>query len=102
MKKRHEQLKNQTIHLTDSQSRARKVISIINGLLPFAVSEPVTAQIADNEKVQLKGPNGSGKSSWLRALLGNLSLLDGEIKVNTPLFYLDQHFGVVQDDFEVV
>lgn len=99
---RHEQLKAQKLYLTDNPNRSRKVLSIQEGILPFGNSTPITLQIFANDKVHLKGKNGCGKSTLLKTLLGELSLQSGELKVNTPLYYLDQHFGAVNPNLSLL
>lgn len=99
---RHEQLKAQKLYLADNPNRSRKVLSIQEGILPFGDSTPITLQIFANDKVHLKGKNGCGKSTLLKTLLGELSLLSGELQVNTPLYYLDQHFGAVNPNLSLL
>ena len=102
LKSRQEQLKNQRLYLADSQSRSRKVISIDEGVLLFGCTLPITLQVFTDDKVHLTGSNGCGKSTLLRTLLGKLSLSQGELLVNTPLYYLDQHFGVIRHDLSML
>ncbi|HCH0919762.1 TPA: ABC-F family ATP-binding cassette domain-containing protein [Vibrio parahaemolyticus] len=102
LQSRHEQLKAQKLYLADNPNRSRKVLSIQEGILPFGDSTPITLQIFANDKVHLKGKNGCGKSTLLKALLGELSLLSGELQVNTPLYYLDQHFGAVNPNLSLL
>ncbi|EJN3361211.1 ABC-F family ATP-binding cassette domain-containing protein, partial [Vibrio alginolyticus] len=102
LQSRHEQLKAQKFYLTDNPNRSRKVLSIQEGILPFGNSTPITLQIFANDKVHLKGKNGCGKSTLLKALLGELSLQSGELQVNTPLYYLDQHFGAVNPNLSLL
>ncbi len=99
---RYEQLKSQKIYLADSQSRSRKVVSVIEAVLLYGDAFPITLQIYANDKVHLTGKNGCGKSTLLKTLLGNLSLSQGELQVNTPLYYLDQHFGVIRHDLSML
>ncbi|MCC3842711.1 ABC-F family ATP-binding cassette domain-containing protein [Vibrio parahaemolyticus] len=102
LQSRHEQLKAQKLYLADNPNRSRKVLSIQEGILPFGDSTPITLQIFANDKVHLKGKNGCGKSTLLNTLLGELSLLSGELQVNTPLYYLDQHFGAVNPNLSLL
>ncbi|WP_375748366.1 ABC-F family ATP-binding cassette domain-containing protein [Vibrio sp. HN007] len=99
---RKEQLKPQKIYLADSHTSARKVISICEGMLAFGDHRTITLQVYANDKIHLKGNNGCGKSTLLQTLLGNLSLSQGEMLVNTPLYYLDQHFGVIREDISIL
>ncbi|GAJ76493.1 LOW QUALITY PROTEIN: ABC-type transport system, ATPase component [Vibrio sp. JCM 18905] len=102
LQSRHEQFKAQKLYLADNPNRSRKVLSIQEGILPFGDSTPITLQIFANDKVHLKGKNGCGKSTLLKTLLGELSLLSGELQVNTPLYYLDQHFGAVNPNLSLL
>lgn len=102
LQSRHEQLKAQKLYLADNPNRSKKVLSIQEGILPFGDSTPITLQIFANDKVHLKGKNGCGKSTLLKTLLGELSLLSGELQVNTPLYYLDQHFGAVNPNLSLL
>lgn len=49
-------------------------------------------QVRYGEKVCLMGSNGSGKSTFVKAMLGDVSILDGEIKVgsNVTIGYIPQ------------
>jgi ATPase subunit of ABC transporter with duplicated ATPase domains len=98
LKSRQEQLKRPKLYLNDSAQRSRKVISMIKGLLPFVTLPPITLQVFANDKLHLTGDNGSGKSTLLKTLLGQHFLTQGELHINTPLHYLDQHFGIVRDE----
>lgn len=102
LQSRHEQLKAQKLYLADNPNRSKKVLSTQEGILPFGDSTPITLQIFANDKVHLKGKNGCGKSTLLKTLLGELSLLSGELQVNTPLYYLDQHFGAVNPNLSLL
>ncbi|PNH86399.1 ABC transporter ATP-binding protein [Vibrio diazotrophicus] len=99
---RKETLKAQKLHLADSQSRLRKVVSVLEGVLPFGCSLPITLQIFADDKIHLTGRNGCGKSTFLKTLLGQFSLSQGDLQLNTPLYYLDQHFGTIHPDLSVL
>ena len=64
-------------------------------MLAFGSSQPVNLQVGEGDKLHLQGGNGSGKSTLLKTLTGRLPLQAGELHVNTPLCYLDQHFSSV-------
>ncbi len=66
----------------------------MSGMLSFGSTLSITLQIFADDKIASHWQNGCGKSTLLRTLLGSLPLLQGELQVNTPLYYLDQHFGV--------
>ncbi|WP_413112404.1 ABC-F family ATP-binding cassette domain-containing protein [Thaumasiovibrio sp. DFM-14] len=93
---RKEQMKGQRLYLADKQhGRSRKVVSMLEAVLAFGRAEPITLQVYADDKLHLLGKNGSGKSTLLKTLLGEFSHKSGELKVNTPLYYLDQHFGAI-------
>ncbi|OAN17802.1 elongation factor 3 [Photobacterium jeanii] len=102
VKSKHEQLKQQKLYITDNQTRSRKVISILEGVLLYGNARPISLQINANDKLHLTGQNGCGKSTLLKTLLGNHLLNKGEIQVSTPLYYLDQHFGIVRDALSIL
>jgi ATPase subunit of ABC transporter with duplicated ATPase domains len=102
LKARKEQLKGQKLYLEDTTSRLRKVISILQGVLPFGSSKPISLQVYANDKIHLTGKNGSGKSTLLKTLLGGISLHQGELQLNTPLYYLDQQFGVIRAELSIL
>ncbi len=99
---RKEQIKGQKLYLADSQSRSRKVVSLLEGVLPFGSAQPITAQVHADDKLHLLGKNGCGKSTLLKTLLGEFSLQSGELQINTPLYYLDQHFGAIQPELSML
>lgn len=102
LRARKEQIKEQKLYLADSQSRSRKVLSLLEAVLPFGVEQPITVQIHADDKIHLLGKNGCGKSTLLKSLLGELSLQSGELKINTPLYYLDQHFGAIRPELSML
>ncbi|GEA49851.1 ABC transporter ATP-binding protein [Vibrio inusitatus NBRC 102082] len=101
LKLRKEQLESQRLYLADRQSGSRKVISLLDGILPFGCEKPITLQICADDKVHLMGGNGSGKSTLLKTLLGDLALKQGELQINTPVYYLDQHFGGIDVELSI-
>jgi len=102
LRQRHQQLKRQSLHLASAESCSRKAISMLNGVLCFGCQAPLTFQLRNNEKVHLTGSNGSGKSTLLKTLTGDLALLQGEVTVNIPVYYLDQHFSVVYQHYSLL
>ncbi|NGZ13841.1 ABC-F family ATP-binding cassette domain-containing protein [Vibrio aestuarianus] len=102
LKSRKGQLNSQKLYLADSQSRSRKVISIFEGVLPFGSALPITLQVYATDKVHLMGKNGSGKSTLLKTILGKQLLRQGEWQLNTPLHYLDQHFGIICPNLSIL
>ena len=85
----------QAIHLSTANAGNKKAITLLNGVLVFGSSQPVNLQVGEGDKLHLQGGNGSGKSTLLKTLTGRLPLQAGELHVNTPLCYLDQHFSSV-------
>ncbi|TLX49434.1 ABC transporter ATP-binding protein [Pseudoalteromonas ruthenica] len=96
LKAHKESLKGRKLYLAHTPIRSRKVISMRQGVLPFGRTEPVSFQAYTHDKIYLAGKNGSGKSTLLKTLLGEVSLQQGELQLNTPLYYLDHHFGVIR------
>ncbi|MGF1910774.1 ATP-binding cassette domain-containing protein [Vibrio kasasachensis] len=92
---RLEQIKSQKIYLNSDHKGSSTVISMLNAVLPFGNNTPITLQVSANDKVHLTGTNGCGKSTLLKTLLGHFTLAKGEVQLNTPLHYLDQHFGSI-------
>ncbi len=102
LKERQKQLAQQTLHMRGELNKSRRVVNIVNAELPFTNNQPFNFAIGANEKVHLKGRNGSGKSTLLKVLLGEQSLVTGQLNVNTPLYYLDQHFGLIHSDWTML
>ncbi|MGF1723946.1 ABC-F family ATP-binding cassette domain-containing protein [Photobacterium nomapromontoriensis] len=95
LQQRREQLKPLTMSLRDVEAKKAGLVSIINGVLPFGVSCVLNLDVSTKDKVHIQGDNGSGKSTLLKAIRGSVSLTQGEIKVNAPVYYLDQYFGLL-------
>ncbi|GAM58369.1 ABC-type transport system, ATPase component [Vibrio ishigakensis] len=92
---RHEELKAQKLHL-DSITQVNKcLIQISEGRLPFGTTEPINLTLDSKSKLHLSGQNGSGKSTLLNVLLGKQKLRSGEVRLNTSVYYLDQHFSLL-------
>ncbi len=99
---RQQQVTNQTLHLADSISRSGNAVSMVDGILAFGSSTPITMQLGSGEKVHLVGKNGSGKSTLLKTLLGKQTLIAGELRVNSPVYYLDQHFAAIKAELTMI
>ncbi|MGY3765641.1 ABC-F family ATP-binding cassette domain-containing protein [Vagococcus vulneris] len=56
------------------------------------LSEPVDFQVRKQEAIALVGPNGVGKTTLLKSILGQISLIKGEIKLghHVDIGYYDQ------------
>lgn len=102
LKARKEQLKGQKFYLEGRPNHSRKVVSMLQGVLPFGSTKSISLQVYANDKIHLTGKNGSGKSTLLKTLLGEISLHQGELQLNTPLYYLDQHFGVIRAELSIL
>ncbi|REL25914.1 ABC transporter ATP-binding protein [Thalassotalea euphylliae] len=102
LSQKHEQNSPQKLHIATQQSSSHKAISILDGVLPFGNQQSIALQVFANNKFHLKGCNGSGKSTLLKVILGEVPLTQGELMVNTPVYYLDQHFGVIQDELSML
>ncbi|MDK9736827.1 ATP-binding cassette domain-containing protein [Vibrio sp. D404a] len=93
---RYARSKPQSLYLGQSDVRSKRVLSVIQGKLPFSEHEPITFQLYSNSKLYLEGKNGIGKSTLLNVLRGYQTLVDGELQVSAPVCYLDQHFGAIE------
>lgn len=102
LRARIDEVKDQKFYISGCSSRLGKVLSIVGGVLPFGRSETISLQVAADEKIHLTGKNGCGKSTLLKALLGEISLKQGEMSLNTPVHYLDQHFGSVEPSLSIL
>lgn len=94
---RQEQLKPQKMHLTTQSHGGSKLLSVVNGVLPVGSSRPINLQIQAGSRLRLSGVNGCGKSTLLKVINGKQKLESGEIRVNGSVFYLDQHFGLLDE-----
>ncbi|SKA70334.1 ATP-binding cassette domain-containing protein [Enterovibrio nigricans] len=92
-----EQVKTQTFNVTTMEAKGGRLFSILNGKLPFGTESPVTMFMKPNQRMHLQGSNGSGKSTLLKVLKGEISLLGGELHLNMPIFYLDQHVSLLNN-----
>jgi ATPase subunit of ABC transporter with duplicated ATPase domains len=99
---RYAKSQSQSLYLGQSDVRSKKVLSVINGRLPFSEHDPITFQLYSNSKLYLEGKNGIGKSTLLNVLRGKQSLVDGELQVSAPVCYLDQHFGAINLDLSML
>lgn len=86
----------QTFQLATGQTEHKPAIAMLNAELAFGNAAPINLQIATTAKWHLCGNNGSGKSTLFRTLLGRLPLKGGTVSVNVPLYYLDQHFMLLE------
>lgn len=86
--------------MTDSSP----VVRIANGRLAFGertLWDRLNLDIAPGEFVAVLGPNGSGKTSFLRTVLGQLTLSDGELDVAGPVGYIPQQHADDSDPMAI-
>lgn len=75
--------------------RAQQAIAVIDGELCFGGMRGLSLSICSGDKVHLTGKNGSGKSTLLKTLAGDFTLRSGHLQLSKPVYYLDQHFAVI-------
>ncbi|USD67235.1 ATP-binding cassette domain-containing protein [Vibrio sp. SCSIO 43136] len=95
LKARQEQLKSQSIYLAGEQGRSKRLVTMLEAVLPYGSDLPINLMVKGGEKLHLRASNGQGKSTLLKVLLGELELKSGQCRINTPVCYLDQHFGLL-------
>ncbi|KXF83348.1 ABC-F family ATP-binding cassette domain-containing protein [Enterovibrio coralii] len=95
---KREQIKTQSFSVVSEQSKGGRLFSVFEGQLPFGSCLPINFSMKPNQRVHLQGGNGSGKSTLLKVLKGDVPLISGELSVNTPMFYLDQHVSLLDDE----
>lgn len=72
-----------------------------NGRRPFLL-DGLSMEIADGEYVSILGDNGSGKSTLIKLILGFLSPIGGEIKVDTKsIGYVSQKNDNINSQFPI-
>ncbi|BFT32087.1 hypothetical protein D210916BOD24_32630 [Alteromonas sp. D210916BOD_24] len=98
LKERKIELRPQHICLSKGAESGVNAIRLTEVRLPFGTTQTLNININTQDKVHIKGCNGSGKSTLLKTLLGKLTPESGNIKINTPLCYLDQYFALVLPD----
>ncbi len=90
-----EQIKPLTLSMHHEKSKKAQQLYIEDVVLPFGSKEPINFKLISNEKVHLVGENGSGKSTLIRVILGELRPLNGNVYVNSQIFYFDQHCSLL-------
>jgi ATPase subunit of ABC transporter with duplicated ATPase domains len=63
---------------------------------------PINVAVSQGEKVSLEGNNGCGKSTLLNVLRGSLALKAGECHINSTVYYLDQHFSLINNKISLL
>lgn len=99
---RYEQIKQQKMYLERGDVGRGKILNIVGGVLPFGRCEPINLVLDGESRLHLCGPNGSGKSTLLKVLLKEFSLKSGELQINRPVCYLDQHFGLLNSHLSML
>jgi len=92
---KNELVYSQKVYLQSNKPSGKSLVKISEGVLPYGAKSKFDVCINDDTKLHLKGGNGSGKSTLLNVLLGKATLDKGETKINTSLYYLDQHFSLL-------
>lgn len=98
LSQRSEQLKAQKFYMAQGNGNHRgQLVSIVNGILPYGSEQPVHLQLGGSSKLWLTGENGSGKSTLLNVLRSKSALVSGDCYINAQVYYLDQHFGLLNN-----
>ena len=92
---RQQQVQTQKFYAHPASERRAGLVNALNCKLPFGSGEPLSFSVAPGDKWHLAGCNGSGKSTLLRLIDGQLAPASGEIRINAPVCYLDQHFALL-------
>jgi len=93
--KQQEQLKPLSLSMHHEKSKKTQQLWVEELVLPYGCQEPISLQVMSNEKYHLFGKNGSGKSTLMKVLLGELIPINGIVHLNTPVFYFDQYFSLL-------
>ncbi|NOU50456.1 ABC-F family ATP-binding cassette domain-containing protein [Pseudoalteromonas sp. JBTF-M23] len=80
----------------------KTLVSLVDLQLPFGSTSAITVQVKTAQKWHIKGNNGCGKSTLFRVLQNHLKAKSGELRVNTPLSYVDQHFSLLPSQLSVI
>lgn len=94
---RQERLKPQKMHLNEGNQSGSRLVTMIHAQLPAGRVQPITLQLSAKARLRLSGRNGCGKSTLLHVIAGRQNLVGGEMRVNASVFYLDQHFGLLDE-----
>lgn len=97
-----EQIKPQKFHLSSGSQQGHQVMNLEQAVLPFGTQTAIFLQVRGNEKIHLTGNNGCGKSTLLWVVRGTQSLKQGKLNLNCPVFYLDQHFSLVDEQSSLI
>ena len=102
LKTRQCELTPQQFYMKDTQASGKTVISLNRVILPFGTQNSLSLTLKANEKCHVSGANGCGKSTLLKTLIGRNHIAGGTMRVNTPTYYLDQHFSIVAANMSVL
>jgi ATP-binding cassette subfamily F protein 3 len=95
------------VRVQSSRRSYAQVLTVTNVALGYGntvVIENASFEINRGDRVGLIGRNGSGKTSLLRALIGELAPIDGEIKLgaNVDVAYFDQELADLNPQHSVL
>ncbi len=99
---RYEQVKAQKLHIDSSTRRNTDAFFLQQAVLPYVANQALTFSIASTSRVHVVGANGSGKSTLMKVLQGQVKLTSGELRVNTKMHYLDQDFGLLNNQMNLL
>ena len=97
--KQKEILKPQAMYLqSSSEVKKRTLVNLEECRLDFGSGNRISMVISQSDRCYLQGNNGCGKSTLLKAIQGLHNQYRGELKVMTKTMYLDQHFGLFENE----
>lgn len=99
---RHEQMKRQNLHFMPAHIRKGALAYAVDCVLPYGSTQAISFAMTGSSKVHVQGRNGCGKSTLLKVLMGEEKAKCGHVKVNVPVFYLDQHFALLDDEVSML
>lgn len=99
---RYEQVKAQRLYIDSCKQRSADAFFLDQAVLPYVANEALTFAISSQCRVHVMGSNGSGKSTLMQVLQGKVTLLSGELRVNTQMHYLDQNFSLLDNKISLL
>ncbi|WP_394143379.1 ATP-binding cassette domain-containing protein [Vibrio atypicus] len=102
LSERYEQIKQQKIYLDSGTNGRGTAINMVEAVLPFGHALAFNFKLEATQKLHLSGPNGCGKSTLMKVLQRQLVLPSGELQINRPVCYLDQHFGLLSGQLSML
>ncbi|WP_417699243.1 ATP-binding cassette domain-containing protein [Pseudoalteromonas lipolytica] len=97
-----EQIKPQQFFLNQTEFKRQKAVTLESIVLQYGTNTPLNLSLYNDEKIHLSGANGTGKSTLLKTMMAILPVRAGQIYVNQPLYYLDQHFSLINNDLTLL